>query len=75
MVSRALEEWGIQDPTAVWSTTGDALSQEQDLVQLAMNDMIDGKITRLDVWDVIQSRAQLGSGVAGFDGVPPEVWR
>ena len=44
-------------------------------MQLARNDMLDGKIFRLEPWDVVHARSMLGDGGPGPDEVPPTVWR
>ena len=47
----------------------------QRFAALARNDMLDGKVGKPTLWDVLQARAQLGGGAAGPDLVPPEVFR
>ena len=37
--------------------------------------MMDGKVYSLGIWDVVQSKAQLGTGAVGTDGVTPEIWQ
>ena len=44
-------------------------------LQLAENEIKDGNVYRLDAWDVIRARSELGSGASGPDQLPPAVWQ
>ena len=73
--TKTCHEFGANRFADPHNTLEQQQSRYEHYATLAKNDMMDGKIFRLELWDVLQARAQLGSGAAGPDQIPPEILR